>query len=61
MLTGQNGILNRAAEAKEKTSVAEESEGIKLAIYSEKMRSNYSDKITKDNLEEALKIQFGKK
>ena len=32
MLTGQNGILNRATEAKEKTGVAQEEEQIKLAV-----------------------------
>ena len=32
MLTGQNGILNRAAESKEKTGVAQEEEQIKLAV-----------------------------
>ena len=31
MLTGQNGILNRAAEAKEKTEIANEDEQRKLA------------------------------
>ena len=31
MLTGQNGILNRAAEAKEKTGIANEVEQRKLA------------------------------
>ena len=33
MLTGQNGILNRAAEAKEKTGVAQEDESQKLQGY----------------------------
>ena len=33
MLTGQNGILNRAAEAKEKTRVAQEDENQKLKGY----------------------------
>ena len=32
MLTGQNGILNRAAESKEKTGVAQGEEQIKLAV-----------------------------
>lgn len=32
MLTGQNGILNRAAEAKEKNDVAQKEEQIKLAV-----------------------------
>ena len=34
MLTGQNGILNRAAEAKEKTEEAQTEEQIKLAVMS---------------------------
>ena len=33
MLTGQNGILNRAAEAKEKTRIAQEDESQKLKGY----------------------------
>ena len=31
MLTGQNGILNRVAEAKEKTGIAQSEEKVKLA------------------------------
>ena len=34
MLTGQNGILNKAAEAKEKTEEAQKEEQIKLAVMS---------------------------
>ena len=37
MLTGQNGILNRAAEAKEKTEVAQEDESQKLKGYEDIM------------------------
>ena len=37
MLTGQNGILNRAAEAKEKTRVAQEDESQKLKGYEDIM------------------------
>ena len=37
MLTGQNGILNRAAEAKEKTGVAQEDENEKLQGYEDIM------------------------
>ena len=37
MLTGQNGILNRAAEAKEKTGVAQEDESQKLQGYEDIM------------------------
>ena len=41
MLTGQNGILNRAAEAKEKTRAAQEDESQKLKGY-EDMVSQYT-------------------
>ena len=41
MLTGQNGILNRAAEAKEKTGVAKEDESQKLKGYEDTI-SQYS-------------------
>ena len=34
MLTGQNGILNRATEAKQETGVAQEEEQVKLAVMS---------------------------
>ena len=37
MLTGQNGILNRAAEAKEKTRIAQEDESQKLKGYEDIM------------------------
>ena len=37
MLTGQNGILNRATETKEKTDYAKEKEEISLAITTSKM------------------------
>jgi type II secretory pathway pseudopilin PulG len=38
MLTGQNGILNRAAEAKEKTGVAQEDENQKLKGYEDTIK-----------------------
>ena len=38
MLTGQNGILNRAAEAKEKTGVAQEDENQKLTGYEDTIK-----------------------
>ena len=38
MLTGQNGILNRAAEAKEKTRVAQEDENQKLKGYEDTIK-----------------------
>ena len=39
MLTGQNGILNRATETKEKTDYAKEKEEISLAITTSKMEN----------------------
>ncbi len=42
MLTGQNGILNRATEAKEKTRVAQEDENEKLQGY-EKIINQYAE------------------
>ena len=56
MLTGQNGILNRTVEAKEKTEVADENEKVKLAIISAKIENN---QITEDTLKKALDNQFG--
>ena len=44
MLTGQNGILNRAAEAKEKTRVAQEDENEKLQGY-EKIINQYAENL----------------
>ena len=44
MLTGQNGILNRAAEAKEKTGVAQKDEEEKLQGY-ESVINQYTGKI----------------
>ena len=44
MLTGQNGILNRAAEAKEKTGVAQKDEEEKLQGY-ESVIEQYTGKI----------------
>lgn len=44
MLTGQNGILNRVAEAKEKTTLASEKEAIELDLINNDMfqNNNYS-------------------
>ncbi len=40
MLTGQNGILNRVVDAKEKTSIAQHEESSALNNYEEQI-SNY--------------------
>ena len=56
MLTGQNGILNRAVEAKEKTEIAEEKEKIEIAQMQAIM-----DGMNISNLQKALDQQFGTK
>ena len=43
MLTGQNGILNRAAEAKEKTSQAEKNEKVGAIKMEEMINDNFSE------------------
>ncbi len=44
MLTGQNGILNRAQEAKNKTEQAQEDEKEKLTAMEELIESNIQNK-----------------
>ena len=44
MLTGQNGILNRAGKAKEKTEIAQEDENEKLQGY-EKIINQYAENL----------------
>ena len=57
MLTGQNGILNRTAEAKEKTRLAKIDEGVKMAVMSalSKGLGTIEDEYLRDGLEEYLK------
>ena len=43
MLTGQNGILNRALEAKEKTLLSSEKEAISLSILQDTMNTNANE------------------
>ncbi len=61
MLTGQNGILNRAVEAKEKNEKAGVEESIKLAVMSSLTQNAGNTNFTKENLDKALKEQFRKK
>lgn len=61
MLTGQNGILNRAVEAKEKNEKAGVEASIKLAVMSSLTQNAGNTNITKENLDKALKEQFRKK
>ena len=58
MLTGQNGILNRAQEAKEKTQVANEKEAINIAAM--EALTDGKGTITKENLTKAMKSNLGK-
>ena len=58
-LTGDNGILTRASESKEKTGKAQEEENLKLAVTSSQMKNVNTREITKENLENAIKEQFG--
>ena len=57
MLTGQNGILNRAAEAKNSTETAQTDEQVKLSVA--EALSNGLGTITEDNLREALNNNVG--
>lgn len=59
MLSGDNGILQRAADAKKRTDEAEEKEGVELAVKSSRMEDISSLNITEDSLKKALKNQFG--
>ena len=58
MLTGQNGILNRAQEAKTKTQVANEKEAIGLAAMEALTEGNGT--ITKEILTKTMKAYLGK-
>jgi hypothetical protein len=52
MLTGENGILKRAGEAKIKSTSANEEEAVKLAV--QEALTEGLGTIDKDNLKEAL-------
>ena len=58
-LTGENGILTRASESKEKTEKAQEKEGIELAVTSSQMKDVNTLEITEEKLGDAIKQQFG--
>ena len=51
-LTGDNGILTRTQEAKNKTEQAEDIEKIKLAISEAQIRENRYQKIDVNNIQE---------
>ena len=58
-LTGENGILNRAKEAKNKTEEAQEKESLELAVISSQMEDVNTLEITEEKLSDAIKQQFG--
>ena len=58
MLTGQNGILNRAVEAKEKTQVANEKETVNMAAM--EALTEGKGTITKEILTKTMKAYLGK-
>ena len=58
-LTGENGILTRAQDAKNKTEEAQEKEGLELAVTSSQMEDVNTLQINKENLENAIRQQFG--
>ena len=58
MLTGENGIIKQAQEAKEKSEIAEEKELVELSAVGATARNNGGE-ITYDNLDEELAINLG--
>ena len=59
MLTGENGILTQAQNAKSKTEEAEEKEKIQLAITEAQLGDNGYQKLTEENLQKEINEQFG--
>lgn len=57
-LTGDNGILTRAGNAKEQTEISEEKEIISLSVTGAKTKENYSN-IQKSELQKQLDINAG--
>ena len=60
MLTGDNGILTQARNAKEKTEKASELEGIQLAVIGSETKDNgYLDVLDEKSFKEELEKHFG--
>lgn len=61
MLTGQNGILNRATESKDRTEQANEREEISLVIATSKMENtDNTTEISRTSLEKIFKQQYNR-
>ena len=59
MLTGQNGILTQAQNAKNQTEKAEDKERIKLAVNAAQIGDNGFEELGQNNLQEELDKEFG--
>ena len=59
MLTGENGILTQAQNAKEETLDAEDKEKIQIAINEAQISNNGYQKLTEENLQKEIDEQFG--
>ena len=58
-LTGDNGILTKSENAKEKTLDAEDKEKIQIAISEAQISNNGHQKLTEENLQKEIDEQFG--
>ena len=58
MLTGENGIINQALQAKEQNEIAEEKEKLELAVQAAKTKTEWGE-ITEDNLKTELDTNIG--
>ena len=58
-LTGENGILKRAIEAKNNSEQATEKEKIQLAVSEAQMSDHGYQKLNQNSLQEAINNQFG--
>ena len=59
MLTGNNGILTQAQNAKNKTEEAEEKERIQLAITEAQLGDGGYQDLTEENLQKEIDEEFG--
>ena len=59
MLTGENGIITQAQNAKNKTEEAEEKERIQLAINEAQLGNRGYQKLTEESLQKEIDEQFG--
>ena len=59
VLGGENGIIKNASEAKKETEIAEEKEGVGLAVTKSRIGDNEYEELNQDNLQNAVNKQFG--